>query len=222
MKKIIAIVALLSTLIFSANISKEVFKVKTASGKELIFKGTDEGIITSPYEGKIVFLEFWGTWCGPCLLSIPHHVKLQDKYKNDLRIVAIETTPKVTAKELLNYKTNASKAIDMSKVQWFLDNKAKDPRAKAYLKTPVNELEEFVKSGKNINYDLVASKDAGNFLYYITKRAQWQGGIPFLIIFDKQGRVADVIQGMPSEDRLLANIKRILNKEKNSDNNKTK
>jgi len=222
MKKIIAIVALLSTLIFSANISKEVFKVKTASGKELTFKGTDEGIITSPYEGKIVFLEFWGTWCGPCLLSIPHHVKLQDKYKNDLRIVAIETTPKVTAKELLNYKTNASKAIDMSKVQWFLDNKAKDPRAKAYLKTPVNELEEFVKSGKNINYDLVASKDAGNFLYYITKRAQWQGGIPFLIIFDKQGRVADVIQGMPSEDRLLANIKRILNKEKNSDNNKTK
>jgi len=222
MKKIIAMVLLVATFALGAEANQEVFKVKTASGKELTFKGTDGGIVTSPYEGKIVFLEFWGTWCGPCLLSIPHHVKLQDKYKNDLRIVAIETTPKVTAKELLNYKTNASKAIDLSKVQWYLDNKAKDPRAKAYLKTPVSELEEFVKSGKNINYDLVASKDAGNLLYYIAQRAQWQGGIPFLIIFDKKGNVADVIQGMPSEDRLLAVVKRVLDKEKGIDTNKAK
>ena len=214
MKKLLAILALLATITFAAEADKEIFKVKTASGKELTFKGTDGGVVTSPYEGKIVFLEFWGTWCGPCLLSIPHHVKLQDKYKNDLKIVAIETTPKVTAKELLNYKTNASKAINLSKVQWYLDNKAKDPRAKAYLKTPVNELHEFVKSGKNLNYDLVASKDAGNFLYYISQRAQWQGGIPFLVIFDKKGNVADVIQGMPSEDRLVSTIKRILDKEK--------
>jgi len=215
MRKFFLFLMVFATLLFGAEANKEIFKVKTASGKELTFKGTDEGIITSPYEGKIVFLEFWGTWCGPCLLSIPHHVKLQEKYKNDLRIIAIETTPKVTAKELLKYKTNAKEAIDMSKVQWYLDNKAKDPRAKEYLKKPVKELEDFIKSGKNINYDLVASKDAGNFLYYIAQRARWQGGIPFLIVFDKQGRVADVIQGMPSEDRLLATIKRILDKEKN-------
>jgi thiol-disulfide isomerase/thioredoxin len=212
MKRVIAIFLIFATLLFGAQDS-EVFKVKTASGKELTFKGTDEGVITSPYEGKIVFVEFWGTWCGPCLLSIPHHVKLQEKYKNDLRIIAIETTPKVTAKELLAYKTNAAKAIDMSKVQWYLDNKAKSKEAKEYLKKPVSELEEFLKSGKNINYDLVSSKDANDFIYYIAQRARWQGGIPFLIIFDKQGRVADVIQGMPSEDRLLANIKRILEKD---------
>ena len=219
MKKIIIVLIMFATVVFGAN-SDEVFKVKTASGKELTFKGTDEGLITSPYEGKIVFLEFWGTWCGPCLLSIPHHVELQDKFKDDLRIIAIETTPKVTAKDLLEYKTNASKAIDLSKVQWYLDNKAKDPRAKAYLKGPIKELEEFVKSGKNINYDLISSKDAGDFLYYIAKRARWQGGIPFLIVFDKKGNVIDVIQGMPTKDRLLADIKRVLDKEKSATNTK--
>ena len=212
MKKFLAIFLTLLTMLSAS--SNEVFKVKTVTGKELTFRGTPEGVITSPYEGKIVFLEFWGTWCGPCLLSIPHHVKLQEKFKDDLRIVAIETTPKVSAKELLKYKTNTSKAIDLSKVQWYLDNKAKDPRAKAYLKTPVKELEEFVKSGKNINYDLVAYEDAKDFIYYIAQRARWQGGIPFLIVFDKEGNVADVIQGMPSEDRLIADIKRILKKDK--------
>jgi thiol-disulfide isomerase/thioredoxin len=220
MKRFLAALVLLATITFAAEANKEVFKVKTASGKELTFKGTDSGVITSPYEGKIVFLEFWGTWCGPCLLSIPHHVKLQDMYKNDLKIVAIETTPKVTPKELLEYKTNASKSINLSKVQWYLDNKAKDPRAKAYLKGPVSELEEFVKSGKNLNYDLVTSKDAGDFLYYISQRAQWRGGIPFLIILDKKGDVADVVQGMPTEDRLLATIKRILDKEKGIKHNR--
>ncbi len=214
MRRILSIFLLLATFIYGANTQKEVFKVKTASGKELTFRGTDEGLIVSPYEGKIVFIEFWGTWCGPCLLSIPHHVTLQEKYKNDLRIVAIETSPKVTAKELLKFKKSGSKAIDMSKVQWFLDNKAKDPRAKAYFKKPVKELEDFIKSGKAINYDLVSSKDAGDFLYYISQRAQWRGSIPFLIILDKKGNVADIIEGMPSEDRLLATIKRILDKEK--------
>jgi len=220
MKKIFAILVILSTILFSATNDKEIFKVKTASGKELVFKGTDDGIITSPYEGKIVFIEFWGTWCGPCLLSIPHHVKLQEKYKNDLRIIAIETSPNVTNKELLEFKNNTSKAIDMSKVNWFLQNKASSPQAQAYLKTPVKELQDFIKSGKKINYDLVSSKEAGEFINYIAQRARWQGSIPFLIILDKKGRVADIIAGMPSEDRLIANIKRILKEEKNSNDKK--
>ena len=79
------------------------FKIKTVTGKELQFRGTDEGIATSPYEGKVVFIEFWGTWCGPCLLSIPHHVALQEKYKDTLRMVAIETTPTVGNKELQKF-----------------------------------------------------------------------------------------------------------------------
>jgi thiol-disulfide isomerase/thioredoxin len=32
------------------------------------------------YRGKVVFLNFWATWCGPCKIEIPHFVELQDKY----------------------------------------------------------------------------------------------------------------------------------------------
>ncbi len=52
--------------------------------------GTEQGLKIKGLEGKIVFLEFFGHKCPPCLASIPHLVSLQNKYKDKLAIVAIE------------------------------------------------------------------------------------------------------------------------------------
>ncbi|MEZ5305754.1 MAG: TlpA disulfide reductase family protein [Pyrinomonadaceae bacterium] len=37
----------------------------------------------SDYEGKVVLVNLWATWCGPCIEEMPYFVKLQEKYGDD-------------------------------------------------------------------------------------------------------------------------------------------
>lgn len=37
---------------------------------------------TQDLKGKVVFLNFWATWCGPCRAEMPSIQKLYDKYKD--------------------------------------------------------------------------------------------------------------------------------------------
>jgi peroxiredoxin len=50
------------------------------------FKLTDldgKKITLADYEGKVLFVNFWATWCPPCRQEIPGFIKLYEKYKDD-------------------------------------------------------------------------------------------------------------------------------------------
>jgi thiol-disulfide isomerase/thioredoxin len=36
----------------------------------------------SDYKGKVILLDFWATWCGPCKIEIPGFIDLYNKYKS--------------------------------------------------------------------------------------------------------------------------------------------
>ena len=54
------------------------FTVKDMNGQEVRF---------SSYKGKVILLNFWATWCGPCKAEIPGFVELQAQYNRDLVVL---------------------------------------------------------------------------------------------------------------------------------------
>jgi thiol-disulfide isomerase/thioredoxin len=62
------------------------------------------------YRGKVVIVDFWATWCGPCKASIPHLIELQNQYKEQgLEVVGISldtTGPKAVSAFATGQKMN--------------------------------------------------------------------------------------------------------------------
>jgi thiol-disulfide isomerase/thioredoxin len=56
-------------------------KAKDLDGKELSLDA---------YKGKVVLLNFWATWCGPCRAEIPSLIRMQETYKDRLQIIGMD------------------------------------------------------------------------------------------------------------------------------------
>jgi thiol-disulfide isomerase/thioredoxin len=46
-------------------------------------------ISSADWSGKVVLLNFWATWCGPCRIEIPELVALQKKYQGSLEVIGL-------------------------------------------------------------------------------------------------------------------------------------
>ncbi len=74
-------------------IDKETEVMQARIGKPApLFEATDStGIVhkLSDYNGKVVYLDLWASWCGPCRAEVPHFKTLTKKYKESGDIVFI-------------------------------------------------------------------------------------------------------------------------------------
>ena len=121
--------------------------------------GTEQAL--NQWQGKVLVINFWATWCAPCREEIPAFVRLQEKYRDrGLQFVGI--------------------AID------------EPGPARAFAR-------EFA-----INYPVLV----GNLQAMEISRAAGNraGALPFTVVLDRRGSVADTALGKLSEDRLDALI----------------
>ncbi len=88
---------------------------ETAPNFELKFEN-GEVLQLADMKGKYVLLEFWGSWCGPCIQEMPGLVKIYDKYNgqefieaDDFEIIAIAVEKK---------ETRWKKAIEKLDLHW--------------------------------------------------------------------------------------------------------
>ncbi len=83
----------------------------TAANLDLTFKDMNgTAVRLADYKGKVILLNVWATWCGPCELEIPELVEAYSKYK-DKGVVVLgislddpaETLREYAPKKQMNY-----------------------------------------------------------------------------------------------------------------------
>jgi thiol-disulfide isomerase/thioredoxin len=72
-------------------------------------------------KGKVLLIDFWATWCGPCRALIPELNEFQAKFKNDLVVVGVsdekpETVSEFMKKTEMKYDVAIDTQKRMSKV----------------------------------------------------------------------------------------------------------
>jgi thiol-disulfide isomerase/thioredoxin len=82
-------------LLEKGQVPPELAYYSLAKGKKIIYKGDD-------FKDNVFLIDFWATWCAPCIESIPHLNSFVEKYKGrGVKFISITYEPEKLVKKFL-------------------------------------------------------------------------------------------------------------------------
>ncbi|MFT5423505.1 MAG: thiol-disulfide isomerase/thioredoxin [Phycisphaerales bacterium] len=131
-------------------------------------------------EGKVYVVEFWATWCGPCVAAFPHISELQKEYGDKVQVIGVNIWDRKQDRETGEFTE--------SQGDW------------------VQRISEFVDDqGDRMGYTVALEQDskmAENWM-----KAAGRNGIPAAFIVDGNGKVAWSGHPMGIDESLEAAVK---------------
>ncbi|PIP14346.1 MAG: hypothetical protein COX48_01395, partial [bacterium (Candidatus Stahlbacteria) CG23_combo_of_CG06-09_8_20_14_all_34_7] len=67
----------------------------------------------SQYKNKVVLIDFFGTWCGPCIMEIPDIIKIKKEYSKEKKIAFVAVSSETDAEVIREFTKNMSFDYDI-------------------------------------------------------------------------------------------------------------
>jgi len=117
MKIVIIVVMFLSFTVLTKGYSQELFALRT--GEETpniplaIINSKDSLVYIQEYKGKLIILDFWGTWCNSCVRFFPKLDTLQNLFERDLKIILVNSITSGDDKRRVSEFLNKRRSLGM-------------------------------------------------------------------------------------------------------------
>lgn len=76
--------------------------------------GTTEPVQSSDLAGRVVVINFWGPWCGPCLIELPHLMEMRKRLQTheDFRFVSVSCGADAQFENVEELKADSQRVLD--------------------------------------------------------------------------------------------------------------